>query len=121
MSNNTVSFARIEHIIKSILQRLEIPSNEEINMINSRLNRLEKLIYQKTSELREKRAVKETGSAADIVLDLLSDFPDGVNFKTIKAETGYEDKKLRNIIFRLDQTGRIERIGRGVYKKTKQG
>ena len=51
-----------------------------------------------------------------IVLDIIAEFPEGTNFKTLKAKSGYDDKKLRNIIYRLDKIGRIEKVKRGVYK-----
>jgi predicted transcriptional regulator of viral defense system len=40
----------------------------------------------------------------------------GLDVGRLKARTGFEDKKLRNIVFRLSKQGRIERTGRGVYK-----
>jgi hypothetical protein len=48
---------------------------------------------------------------------VIGNHPDGTDFKTIKAATGFEDKKLRNIIFRLDKIKRIQRVTRGIYKK----
>ena len=33
------------------------------------------------------------------------------------AATGFDDKKLRNIIFRLDKIKKIDRVSRGIYKK----
>jgi hypothetical protein len=38
-----------------------------------------------------------------------------VGFADIKSRTGYEEKKLRNIIFRLNKIGKIKRKERGVY------
>jgi predicted transcriptional regulator of viral defense system len=40
----------------------------------------------------------------------------GLDLETLKARTGFEDKKLRNIVFRLSKKGQIERTGPGVYK-----
>ncbi len=57
------------------------------------------------------------GSAGEIVLGVIADHPKGTNFKTIRAATDFDDKKLRNIIFRLDKTGKIKRVKRGIYKK----
>jgi len=106
-----------ENIINGFLQRLEIPSKEDIDMINSRLDRIEKLIDRKISDPESTDPSKRSEVASDVVLEVMSGKPSGIDFKTIKAETGYNDKKLRNIIFRLDRTGKIKRIQRGIYKK----
>ncbi len=113
-----------DSIMKNFQERIEIPSRDEINMINRRLDRLEKLVYQKKTVVKPRMKsakpairVKKSKIASDIVLDLISKHENGTDFKTIKAETSYNDKKLRNIIFRLDKIGRIRRVKRGVYKK----
>ena len=33
----------------------------------------------------------------------------------LKKKTGFDDKKLRNIVFRLHKLGKIKRVGRGKY------
>ncbi len=108
-----------ESFIKLLLTRLDIPSKEDINNLHARLDKLEQLIYQKQPAAKGKRnrpAAKKK-SASAIVLDVIANHPKGTNFKTIKAATGYNDKKLRNIIFRLDKIKRIKRVRRGIYKK----
>lgn len=57
------------------------------------------------------------GHAGEIVLRVIADHPKGTDFKTIRAATNFDDKKLRNIIFRLDKTSKIKRVKRGIYKK----
>lgn len=107
-----------ESFIKMLLHRLDIPSKEDISALHTRLDKLEQLIYQKPpagrKEGRQKAAKKKSASA--IVLEIISNHPQGTNFKTIKAATGFDDKKLRNIIFRLDKIKKIQRVSRGIYK-----
>ena len=55
-------------------------------------------------------------SATDRVLDLIKRSRNGVTITQIREQTGYDDKKLRNIIYRLNQRGKITRISRGSYK-----
>ncbi len=57
-------------------------------------------------------------SASSVILEIIAGYPDGVDFKTIMDITGFEDKKLRNIIYRLDSLGKIQRVKRGNYKTT---
>ena len=102
-----------------LLHRLDIPTKEDVSFLNHRLDKLEQLLYQKQPAAGKRKARKTTArkSASSVVLDVIGNHPEGTNFKTIKAATGYDDKKLRNIIFRLDKLDRIERVSRGIYKK----
>ena len=40
---------------------------------------------------------------------------DGLGFAEIQAKTAFDEKKIRNIIFRLNKTGKIKRKSRGIY------
>ncbi|MCF6249234.1 MAG: phasin family protein [Desulfobacula sp.] len=107
-----------EGFIKLILNRLDIPTKEDISLLHDRLDKLEQLLYQKqpiTRKQNKKEAVKRK-NASSIVLEVVANHPDGTNFKTIKAATGFDDKKIRNIIFRLDKIKKIKRVKRGIYK-----
>lgn len=107
-----------EAIVKMFLQRIDVPTKEDLHEIHHRLDKLEQLIYQKQPVARKEAQprISRRKSASAIVMEIISNHPDGTNFKTIKAATGFNDKKLRNIIFRLDKIGRIKRVSRGIYK-----
>jgi len=108
-----------ESFIKMLLDRLDIPTKEDIIFLHGRLDKLEQLLYQKqpAAKSRRTRPAGRQKNASSIVLNVIANHPKGTNFKTIRAATGFDDKKLRNIIFRLDKTKRIKRVKRGVYKK----
>jgi predicted transcriptional regulator of viral defense system len=63
----------------------------------------------------KKRATKAT--ATDNILKIVNASKKGVDIATIKKKTGFEDKKIRNIIFRANKEGKIQRAGRGLYKR----
>ncbi len=111
--------ANWENFIKMLLHRLDIPTKEDISNLHARLDKLEQLIYQKQPSGRQdgKPQPSKKKSASSIVLEIIENHPEGTNFKTIKAATGFDDKKLRNIIFRLDKIKKIHRVSRGIYKK----
>lgn len=118
MSHHMDLGANWEGVIKTLLQRLDMPTKEDIHQLHARLDTLEQLIQQKQPGTRRqprKKTVKRK-SASSQVLEIIARYPDGVDFKTIMDTTGFEDKKLRNIIYRLDSLGRIERVSRGAYK-----
>jgi predicted Rossmann fold nucleotide-binding protein DprA/Smf involved in DNA uptake len=62
-----------------------------------------------------KTAKKE--SAPDIVLGIVKRSKKGVNFNTLKKKTGFNDKKISNVVYRLKKQGKIKAGDKGVYVK----
>ena len=60
-----------------------------------------------------KRAAQMT--ATEQILKIVRRSRKGVDVPTLKSKTGFQDKKVRNIIFRASKEGKIKKIGRGVY------
>jgi predicted transcriptional regulator of viral defense system len=58
-------------------------------------------------------------TATDQILKIVNASKKGVDIITIKKKTGFEDKKVRNIIFRANKEGKIQRAERGLYKGAK--
>ena len=73
----------------------------------------------KAKSIPAKRAVtvnkRLKATATDQVLKIIRRSKKGVNVSTIKTRTGFDDKKVRNIIFRTTKEGKIKKIDRGVY------
>lgn len=61
-----------------------------------------------------KKAAKKTTSTEQI-LKIIKRSRKGVDVPALKAKTGFEDKKVRNIIFRASKEGKIKKVGRGIY------
>jgi hypothetical protein len=61
-----------------------------------------------------KKAVKKNTSTEQI-LKIIRRSRKGINVPALKAKTGFEDKKVRNIIFRASKEGKIKKVGRGIY------
>ena len=61
-----------------------------------------------------KKAAKKTTSTEQI-LKIIRRSRKGVDVPALKAKTGFEDKKVRNIIFRASKEGKIKKVGRGIY------
>ena len=104
--------------LKSFLSRFDIPSGTQVRDLNNRLDKLEGLFFKQQAETRsyKKRSKVKSKSASSEVLEFVGQFPDGVSFKEIKKNTSFDDKKLRNIIYRLDKIEKIEKVKRGIYK-----
>lgn len=113
----SVSF---DAMVKFFMQQYNIPTMKDFDKLIDRLDRLEKMLRSGIAGARGRRASAAPGgrtasSASDQVLDIIKQAKSGAGFAEIKDKTGFGDKKLRNIIFRLSKTGRINRRSRGIY------
>jgi hypothetical protein len=120
-------------MVKFFMQQYDIPTKKDIEKLITKLNHLEIVLTGGTQsssqpaapakQKAEKSPVKKktapvgrsTMTASDTVLQVIKNARQGIGFKEIREKTGFEDKKLRNIIFRLNITGRIKRKERGIY------
>jgi hypothetical protein len=50
-----------------------------------------------------------------MVFEVIKRFKKGVGFSEIQERTGFGEKKLRNIIYRLHKMKKISRKSRGIY------
>ena len=84
-----------------------------------------KKVKRRTVKTRAKRravAKRATGrkkapqiTATEQILKIVRRSRKGVDVSTLKTKTGFEDKKVRNIIFRASKEGKIKKVGRGIY------
>jgi len=119
----SVSF---DAMVKFFMQSYSIPTKQDVEKLMARLDRLEDLIKTmivtegRHRTIRTNTAKGAAGSASvktasDTVWETIKAASAGIGFVEIQQRVGYNDKKLRNIIFRLDKTGRIRRVRRGIY------
>jgi hypothetical protein len=111
----SVSF---DAMVKFFMNTYNIPTRQDIERLNKRLDRIERLIVN-AARTKERRGNKTEGAkpmtASDQVLEIVRRYQNGVGFAEIKLQTGYGAKKLRNIIFRLNKMGKIKTKRRGIY------
>jgi hypothetical protein len=115
----SVSF---DAMVKFFMHNYHIPTKRDIEGIVARLERIERMIAA-AGTARTRRAAGVKGSdkqssetASNTVLEIIRRNPDGVGFTEIQLQTGYGEKKLRNILFRLHKLDKIQRKSRGVYQ-----
>ena len=120
--SKSVSF---DAMVKFFMSNYQIPTKRDVERLNARLDRIEKLLINVNTTRSSRRSstsrsnVKSSGStASDTVLEAIGKNQDGIGFAEIQRQTGFDDKKLRNIIFRLHKMNRIKRISRGIYTIT---
>jgi len=54
-------------------------------------------------------------TATDKILQIVKRSKKGVDVPTLKKKSGFDDKKVRNIVFRASKEGKIKKSGRGIY------
>ena len=123
--SKAVSF---DAMVKFFIQYYDLPTKTDIDKLADRLDRLEMLVRemaagggiggQLTGGARKRKSGKPRSAmtAADTVYAALKTFKTGADLADIQAKTGFGEKKLRNLIFRLHKQGRIQRQSRGVYR-----
>jgi hypothetical protein len=119
MSKRKGKAISFDAMVKFFMQNYNIPTKKDVDKLMAKLDRLETLIkrsaigpYNSRAQIGPRKAAL---SAVDTVLDVIKRSRNGLGFAEIQAKTGFNEKKIRNIIFRLNKTGKITRKSRGIY------
>jgi len=60
---------------------------------------------------------KRPPTAIDTILTIVNKSKKGVDVDTLAQKTGFEKKKISNILYKLKKAGKIQSVSRGVYTK----
>lgn len=113
-------------MVKFFMHSYSIPTKRDIEGLTVRLDRIERLIAA-LGENRGRRGVGRRSAGQGIatasagVLEIIGRAPQGIGFAEIRQQSGFDEKKLRNILFRLGKMGKIQRKRRGVYEPSLPG
>ena len=117
-------------MVKFFMRSYDIPTKKDVNKLMAKLDHLEKLIKtsgkpsRKVAPSRDRNIsliatrTRSGTTAFDQVLEAIRGFKQGAGLLEIQTRTGFDDKKIRNIIFRLHKSGKIKRKSRGIYIAT---
>jgi len=112
----SVSF---DAMVKFFMQYYNIPTKKDIEKLIVRMDRLEKVIKESEFYGKGRRvptsASRSAATSSDMALEVIKRFKKGVGFSEIQERTGFGEKKLRNIIYRLHKMEKIARKSRGIY------
>jgi hypothetical protein len=105
---------------------------KELTKISKDLEKMSKEIQKLTSSITKKKGIAQKASmpkpaapsrgkksGTQTVMDMIKKSKAGIAAGILIKKTGFEDKKIRNILFKAWKDGKIERVGRGVYKAPK--
>ena len=72
---------------------------------------------KKTVAKRVSKKIAKQPTAVDAVLGIIKRSKKGVNIATIRQKTGYDNRKIHNLVYRLKKQGEIKSEINGVYMK----
>jgi predicted Rossmann fold nucleotide-binding protein DprA/Smf involved in DNA uptake len=107
------------------LQKELAKISKNLEMMSKRVQKLSASIpkrkgrAQRATMPRPSALTKVKKSGTQRVLTLIDRSRNGVDARTLIKKTGFQDKKIRNIIFKAQKEGKIERVERGVYRISK--
>ena len=64
-----------------------------------------------------KKPAKKAPTATDIVRTAVYRYKNGLSVAQLKKKTGFDDKKVANIVYKLKKQGAVVSPSKGVYKK----
>ncbi|MBW2410138.1 MAG: hypothetical protein JRF72_10100 [Deltaproteobacteria bacterium] len=102
---------KLENLIKAFDQGKKVKAKPAAKKATTRVVKKRRAPAKKAAA--KPKRVKLT--ATDKVLGIIRRSKKGVNVSTIKTRTGFDDKKVRNIIFRTSKEGKIKKVGRRIY------
>jgi hypothetical protein len=122
--SKTVTF---DAMVKFFMQTYDIPTKKDVDKLLARLDRIEKLLKSAgISRRRGRPAGKQQAkyrlrrgssamTATEKVYQFIGKHKQGIGVNELSIKTGFDVKKIRNIIFRLNKNGMIKRKSRGLY------
>jgi hypothetical protein len=120
----SVSF---DAMVKFFMHTYNIPTKKDVDKLMNKLEQIEKLLKSTGGSAKRGRQVsiknnrgkkgkgRSGSTAVNQVFEVIKEFKQGAGLPDIKEKTGFDEKKVRNIIFRLNKNGVIKRQSRGVY------
>ena len=104
-------------IVKSLIQHYNIATQKDLDRLKIKVDRIENLLlaYASVKNTHKISRNRTKITSGDIVYDVIKRSKKGLKFSDIQKKTGFDDKKIRNLIYRLHQRGVVKRKSRGVY------
>lgn len=99
--------------------------SKDLQKMSRRIQKLTSFIPKQKSRVQKPKMPRPIApqkgkkSGIQIVMGMIKKSKTGIAAETLIKNTGYEDKKIRNILFRAWKDGKIETVRRGVYKASK--
>ena len=107
--------------MKSMKQDLQAVSKElkalskKTESLMKEINKLEKSQPVKNPKKASVKKKAKGLTDTDKVINIIKRSKKGSAVATLKRKTGFNDKKISNIVFRAFKAGKIKRVDKGIY------
>ena len=109
--------------LKKSLEKLASDLNKVAEQVEKLAGKLESQTKAKAEPVKKtagKTVSKKTAkqpAAADTVYKVIARYKKGANMAAINQKTGYDNKKIHNLVYKLKKQGKIKSEAKGVYVK----
>jgi uncharacterized Zn finger protein len=102
---------------------IKTPAKKKASQLSPETSASKKRVKSATSKARAKTPVKKSTAKSKIaelndtaqILEIIKRSKRGLNVATLRQKTGFDVKKIRNVIYKAFREGIIKRAGRGIY------
>ena len=108
---------QLKRDLQAVLKSLQQPTEKTENLMK-KVEKLDKppLASRKPrGKALPKAKAPKKASDNDMVLAIITGSKKGVDGATLRKKTGFEGRKIRDIVYRLKKRGKIKVEGKGVY------
>jgi replication fork clamp-binding protein CrfC len=89
--------------------------SEKIVKVLDKLEKVPTELKTKAKSAGKTAVNKAKLTATEQVINIINKAKDGIDVAALKVKTGFEDRKIRNILTKAFKEGKIKRAGRGTY------
>ncbi len=105
--------------LQAVLKSLKL-ATDTVERLMKKVEKLDKPVASKKPRAKAlpKAKKRKKVSDSDAVLAIIKRFKKGVDGATLRKKTGFEGRKIRDIVYRLKKRGEIKVKGKGVYLRS---
>lgn len=114
---------KLKDDLQSVVKSLKSLTHKTEKMVK-RLSKLEKAATKRPKAKAKVKAPRKTTAkkapkltASNTILDIIKRSRKGVEAAALKNKTGFDNKKIRDIVYRLKKHGKIKTERKGFYVK----
>ena len=94
--------------------------SKQTEIVIDKIDKLEKIqaAQEAKKKARERKIAKRKAKSlmmTETVFKVIKRHKRGVHISKLRDKIGFDNKKINNIVFKLNKEGKIKRVGKGVY------
>ena len=103
--------------LKKTLEKLASDLNKVAEQVEKLVDKMEAKPVKKMAAKKVSKKTATQPTAGDTVYKVIARYKKGANMAAIKQKTGYDNKKIHNLVYKLKKQGKIKSEAKGVFVK----